>query len=104
MGGTAVIQAAGTVTPPVQAVVSVSGPSIYSPMDALLTTPTLTVPVFYSAGAGDTEFATDETALYNATAEQDKTLDIVPNDSNHGFALLGDILPQVEAFLQAHIH
>jgi dienelactone hydrolase len=104
MGGTAVIQAAGTVTPPVQAVVSVSGPSIYSPMDALLIVPTLAVPVFYSAGAEDTEFATDETDLYDATTEQAKTLDIVPNDSSHGFALLGDLLPQVEAFLLAHIH
>ncbi|HEY3868325.1 MAG TPA: alpha/beta fold hydrolase [Actinocrinis sp.] len=103
MGGTAVLQAAASVKPPVQAVVSLSGPSIYSPMDALLTAPTLAVPVFYSAGAQDTEFATDETDLYNATTEKDKTLDIVPNDSSHGFALLGDLLSQVEAFLQAHI-
>ena len=104
MGGTAVLQAAGSIKPAVQAVVSVSGPSIYSPMDALLTVPTLTVPVFYSAGAQDTEFATDETNLYNTTTEQDKTLDIVPNSSDHGFALLAGLMPQVEAFFKAHLH
>jgi hypothetical protein len=60
--------------------------------------------VFYSAGAKDIDFATDETSLYRATTEQDKTLDIVPNDPLHGFALLGGLLPQVEAFLRAHIH
>jgi dienelactone hydrolase len=103
MGGTAVLQAAPALTPPVQAVVSLSGPSIYSPMDALDFVPKLTVPVFYSAGAQDTEFASDETDLYNATTEKDKTLDIVPNDASHGFALLSDLLPKVEAFFQAHI-
>lgn len=104
MGGTAVLQAATELTPPVQAVVSLSGPSSYTPLDALATAPKLAVPVFYSAGAQDTEFATDETNLYKATTEHDKTLDIVPNNSSHGFALLGDLLPQVEAFLRAHIH
>jgi dienelactone hydrolase len=103
MGGTAVLQAAPALTPPVQAVVSLSGPSIYSPMDALDFVPKLAVPVFYSAGAQDTEFATDETDLYNATTEKDKTLDIVPHSDSHGFALLSDLLPKVEAFLQAHI-
>jgi dienelactone hydrolase len=104
MGGTAVLQVAAGLTPPVQAVVSLSGPGIYTPMDALTTAPKLAVPVFYSAGALDTEFATDETDLYNATTEKDKTLDIVPNDASHGFALLSSLLPKVEAFLQAHIH
>ena len=103
MGGTAVLQTAAELTPPVQAVVSVSGPATYDPMDALSTAPKLAVPVFYSAGANDTEFATDETDLYNATTEKDKTLDIVPNDASHGFALLSNLLPKVEAFLQAHI-
>lgn len=103
MGGTAVLQVAAELTPPVQAVVSISGPSTYTPMDALQTAPKLTVPVFYSAGAQDTEFATDETALYNATTEKDKTLDIVPDSASHGFALLGGLLPQVEAFFRAHL-
>lgn len=104
MGGTAVLQTAAELTPPVQAVASLSGPSSYAPMDALQTAPKLAVPVFYSAGAQDTEFATDETALYKATTEKDKTLDIVPNDNSHGFALLGGLMPKIEAFFLAHIH
>jgi dienelactone hydrolase len=104
MGGTAVLQAAADLTPHVQAVASLSGPSIYSPIDALLTAPKLAVPVFYSAGAQDTEFASDENDLYNATTEKDKTLDIVPDNALHGFALLRtDLLPKIEAFLRAHI-
>ena len=104
MGGTAVLQAAAGLTPPVQAVVSLSGPSTYAPMNALSTAPKLAVPVLYSAGAQDTEFAKDETNLYNATTEKDKTLDIVPKTNSHGLALLTDLLPKVEAFLQSHIH
>ena len=60
--------------------------------------------MFYSAGAQDIEFAKAETALYNATTEKDKTLDIVPNNAAHGFALLSGLLPQVQAFLRTHIH
>lgn len=103
MGGTAVLQAAAELTPPVQAVVSLSGPSTYAPMDALRTAPKLEVPVFYSAGAQDTVFARGETDLYNATTEKDKTLDIVPSNASHGFALLNVLLPQVETFLRTHI-
>jgi dienelactone hydrolase len=105
MGGTAVLQVAASLTPPVQAVVSVSGPSTYDPLNALTIAPKLKVPVFYSAGARDTEFATDEIALYKATTEKDKTLDIVSGSALHGFALLqASLLPKVEAFLQAHVH
>jgi dienelactone hydrolase len=103
MGGTAVLQAAAELAPPVQAVASLSGPSSYVGINALATAPRLAVPVFYSAGAQDTQFAADETALYRATAEQDKTLDIVPGSALHGFALLDGLLPKVEAFFQAHL-
>jgi dienelactone hydrolase len=98
-----VLQTAAELTPPVQAVVSLSGPSAYSPMDALTSAPKLKVPVFYSAGALDTDFATDETNLYKATTEKDKVLDIVPGDPSHGFDLLVDVKTQVEEFFRAHI-
>lgn len=103
MGGTAVLQAAAELTPPVQAVVSLSGPNTYGAMDAGVTAPKLAVPVFYSAGAQDTEFAKDETDLYNATTEKDKTLSITPDVASHGFALLSGLMPQVQAFLRARI-
>jgi dienelactone hydrolase len=104
MGGTAVLQTAVELKPPVQAVVSVSGPSAYSSMDALSAVPKLTVPVFYSAGALDTDFAFDETNLYHATTEKDKVLDIMPGDSSHGFDLLDALMPRVKAFFLEHIH
>jgi hypothetical protein len=104
MGGTAVLQTAVELKPPVQAVVSVSGPSAYSSMDALSAVPKLTVPVFYSAGALDTDFAFDETNLYHATTEKDKVLDIVPGEPSHGFDLLDALMPRVKAFFLEHIH
>lgn len=102
MGGTAVLVTAAQLQPPVQAVISVSGPAVYSPLDASATAPKLTVPVFYSAGAEDESFASDETAMYQATAEKDKVLDIVPNDGDHGFDLLGTLLDKINAFIRAH--
>jgi dienelactone hydrolase len=104
MGGTAVLLTAVEVKPPVQAVVSVSGPSAYSSMDALSAAPKLTVPVFYSAGELDTDFAFDETNLYHATTEKDKVLDIVSGDPSHGFDLLYALMPRVKAFFLEHIH
>lgn len=102
MGGTAVLIAAAQLEPPVQAVISVSGPAAYSPLDASVTAPKLTVPVFYSAGADDESFAADETMMYRATAEKDKVLDIVPGSSDHGFDLLGSLLEKVNVFIGAH--
>ena len=104
MGGTAVLQTAVELKPPVQAVVSVSGPSAYFAMDALSAVPKLTVPVFYSAGELDTDFAFDETNLYHATTEKDKVLDIVSGDPSHGFDLLDTLMPRVKAFFLEHIH
>lgn len=104
MGGTAVLLTAVELKPPVQAVVSVSGPSAYSSMDALSAVPKLTVPVFYSAGELDTDFAFDETNLFHATTEKDKVLDIVSGDPSHGFDLLYALMPRVKAFFLEHIH
>lgn len=102
MGGTAVLITAAQLQPPVQAVVSVSGPAAYPPLDASVTAPKLTVPVLYSAGADDEGFAADETTMYQATAEKDKALDIVPGSSDHGFDLLGVLLDKINAFIRAH--
>ena len=102
MGGTAVLVTAAQLQPPVQAVISVSGPASYTPLDASVTAPKLTVPVFYSAGADDESFASDETAMYRATAGKDKALDIVPDNSDHGFDLLGALLNKINAFIRAH--
>lgn len=102
MGGTTVLQTAAELQPPVQAVISVSGPESYYPLDASAAAAKLAVPVFYSAGAGDTGFAAAETNLYDATLEKDKVLDIVPGTDLHGFDLLGTLLTKVNAFIQSH--
>jgi dienelactone hydrolase len=102
MGGTSVLITAAQLQPPVQAVISVSGPATYSPLDASVTAPKLTVPVFYSAGADDESFASDETSMYQATPAKDKVLDIVPGNGDHGFDLLGALLEKVNAFIRAH--
>jgi hypothetical protein len=102
MGGTAVLITAAQLQPPVQAVISVSGPASYPPLDASVTAPKLTVPVFYSAGEDDESFAADEATMYRATAGKDKVLDIVPGSSDHGFDLIGVLMGKINAFIRAH--
>lgn len=103
MGGTTVLVTAAQLQPAVQAVISVSGPASYPPLDARATAPKLAVPVFYCAGADDESFATDETAMYQATVEKDKVLQIVPGSSDHGFDLLGALLDKINVFIRAHV-
>jgi dienelactone hydrolase len=102
MGGTAVLETAAQATLPVQAVISVSGPESYYPLDAFAAAPTLKVPVFYAAGSEDTGFASAATNLYEATAEKDKVLHIVQGDGDHGFDLIGVLLAPINAFIKSH--
>jgi dienelactone hydrolase len=102
MGGTAVLQTAAEEKPPVQAVISLSGPESYYPLDALSAAPKLTVPVFYSAGSEDTEFASAEQDLYQATLEKAKELHIVQGSPDHGFDLVGTLLEAINAFIKDH--
>jgi len=103
MGGTTVLQTAAEERPPVQAVISLSGPENFYPLDATAGAPKLTVPVFYSAGELDGSFAAAETNLYDATAEKDKVLNIVPGTDLHGFDLLSTLLDPINAFIRAHV-
>lgn len=102
MGGTAVLTAAGEVTPPVQAVVSLSGPAAYGVADAFSAVKKFQVPVAYFAGEQDTEFATDAQKMYDATAETDKTIDLLKDDDNHGVDLWPQVKDQVFAFVTKH--
>ncbi|GGN86702.1 hypothetical protein GCM10011579_078790 [Streptomyces albiflavescens] len=58
-GGTASLVAASKIEPAVAAVVSLSGPGLYSDMDATKAVPDLTMPVYFLAAAGDGQFAQD---------------------------------------------
>jgi pimeloyl-ACP methyl ester carboxylesterase len=92
MGGIATLIAAANIRPAVVGVVSLSAPATYQGMDALRTAPRLTVPVLYAAGRDEPvvagyDFAGSAQKLYDATASEDKRLELVPSDL-HGIALL----------------
>jgi pimeloyl-ACP methyl ester carboxylesterase len=106
MGGTAVLVAGANIRPPVDGVISLSGPSSFDGADAGSAVPRLRVPVLYLAAADDTGggFASDARALYAATPSADKTLEIL-SGSDHGVALVdhpGKARQLVEAFLAGH--
>ncbi|MDX3214701.1 hypothetical protein PV318_03955 [Streptomyces sp. ME02-6991-2B] len=87
-GGTAVLEGAASVEPPVDAVVSLSAPEAYGTMDAISAVPRLTVPVLYMAAAGDTQFADAAKALNKATKKApENRLDIV-DGPQHGVGML----------------
>ncbi|MFE0627258.1 alpha/beta hydrolase family protein [Streptomyces sp. NPDC058864] len=88
-GGTAVLEGAASVDPPVDAVVSLSAPETYGTMDAGSAVPRLTVPVLYMAAAGDTGFAESTEALSRATKKApENRLEIVAGPQ-HGVGMLG---------------
>lgn len=103
-GGTAVLSAAGVITPKVDAVVSLSAPATYGGMDASSVVPTLTMPVLYMAADLDSSFADSTRQLSRATtraAEDD--LDIVQGAA-HGVGMLSDETnyARLKAFLRKY--
>jgi pimeloyl-ACP methyl ester carboxylesterase len=103
MGGTAVLAAAVNVRPPVDGVVSLSGPAVFSGIDALKLAPRLTVPALYVVGERDSDFAPDARRLYDATASTDKALRVLPVGL-HGVELVRsnrDARAIVEGFIRA---
>lgn len=88
-GGTAVLEGAASVDPPVDAVVALSAPETYGTMDASAAVSRLTAPVLYMAAAGDTEFADSTKALSKATKKAaENRLEIV-GGPQHGVGMLG---------------
>jgi pimeloyl-ACP methyl ester carboxylesterase len=102
MGGSAVLAAAGEITPPVQGVVSLSGPASYGPADAITAAKTFQVPVSYFAGGQDSRFASDAQKLYDATGEKDKALKILADSQSHGVELWPQVRDDVLAFIAKH--
>ncbi|MEV0090344.1 hypothetical protein [Streptomyces sp. NPDC050738] len=101
-GGTAVVEAATVLKPKPDAVVSLSGPTLYGDMDAAKAAPRLTSPVLYMAGEGDTEFAQAAQELHKASkkAPENKLYDL-KGVSQHGVSLLDD--PKNWATVQAFL-
>jgi pimeloyl-ACP methyl ester carboxylesterase len=104
MGGTAVLAAAAEVTPPVSAVVSLSGPRDFDGVDALAAVPRLGMPVLFVAGSEDSPFANDARAMYAATTAPGRQL-LVVQSGGHGIELMNTVVTSVlEKFIRAHVH
>ena len=91
MGGIASLTAGTSVKPPVDGVVSVSGPARFMGMDAVASASRLRVPVLYLAATGDDnagyDFSEDAEAMFAKTAAADKRLELLPGAA-HGVGLI----------------
>jgi pimeloyl-ACP methyl ester carboxylesterase len=85
------------------AVVSLSAPASYGPLNALPAVARLRAPTFFAASENNDPFVGDARALYAASVAPDKRLEILPGAA-HGSAMLGDpaFRAQVEAFIASH--
>jgi dienelactone hydrolase len=85
------------------AVVSLSAPASFGPLNALQAVARLRTPTFFGASENDDPFVGDARALYAASESTDKRLDILPGGA-HGSAMLEDpgFRARVEAFIAAH--
>lgn len=86
LGGSAVLAAGANVQPQVDGVVSVSGAADLA--NAIESVPRLHARVLFLAGKYDVGFADDAQRLYDATASDDKTLEILLR-GEHGTQLVG---------------
>lgn len=105
IGGNAAIVAAANTRPPVDGVVSLSGPATFR-LDAISGAKHLEVPVLYLAGTIDQGgiYRQDAQTLYDATAAADKALEFVPS-AEHGVQLVshpGKARDLVESFIRLH--
>jgi pimeloyl-ACP methyl ester carboxylesterase len=96
LGGIAAIIAAPTLRPPVQGVVSVSGPAaIEGELDARPVVPRLRIPTLYIAAEQDQngpyDFAAEARELHDTTGTSEKRLELVPG-TLHGTFLVDDSL------------
>ena len=100
MGGYGVLAAALTITPPVNAVVSLSAPDVWDdPSGKALDISALTVPTQLWAARLDSGFA--EAAKRFASQDPDAALFLRPG-SDHGVDLFPAAFPTIRPFLAAH--
>jgi dienelactone hydrolase len=100
MGGTAVLVAASEITPPVDGVVSLSGPTYFRGMNAVRAVRRSRVPVRFLVARGERRFAPDATYLMRAAAAKDKAIMRVAN-GGHGSSML--TVPAAKAFVLAFL-
>jgi hypothetical protein len=101
-GGTLVLAAAAAAQPPVDGVVSLSGPENYQGSTAIDVMGHFSTPVLFIAGDNDGEFTDAAKAMYAACAEKDKKLILKPTGA-HGSALVDQpIFATIQDFFTAH--
>jgi alpha-beta hydrolase superfamily lysophospholipase len=85
------------------AVVSLSAPASFGPLNALPAVARLRTPTFFAASENNDPFVGDARALYAASVAPDKRLEILPGAA-HGSAMLSDpaFRARVEAFIASH--
>ena len=87
MGGTAAVVAGAALRPAPAGVISVSGASEFSSLDAVSAARKLRAPALFVAGKDDIGFADDATAMYGASASAAKRL-LLADSGLHGTGLL----------------
>jgi dienelactone hydrolase len=87
MGGTAALVAASEITPPVDGVVSLSGPTSFRGLNAVQAVRRSRVPVRFLVTRGERRFAADATYLMRAAVAKDKAILRVGN-GGHGSSML----------------
>ena len=96
LGGIAAVVAAPRLRPPVQGVVSVSGPaSIEGQLDARAVVPRLRVPTLYIAAEQDQsppyDFAAEARELHDTTGTTEKRLELAPGSLHGTFLVNGSL-------------
>jgi dienelactone hydrolase len=102
-GATAALIGSASLASAPAAVVSLSAPASYGPLNALQAVRRLQAPVFFAASEDDEPFVSDARALYAASASPDRRLDILPGGL-HGSGMLQvtAFRGRVEDFIAAH--
>ena len=100
MGGTAVLVAASRITPPVDGVVSLSGPTFFRGLNAVQAVRRSHVPVRFAVDRLDRRFAGNATYLMKAAAAKDKAI-LRLSGAGHGSAILS--VPAGRAFVLAFL-
>lgn len=96
MGGTAVLVAASRIRPPVEGVVSLSGPTFFRGLNAVQAVRRSHVPVRFVVSRGERRFAPDASYLMRAAAAKDKAI-LRVTGGGHGSSILG--VPAAKQFV-----
>jgi pimeloyl-ACP methyl ester carboxylesterase len=100
MGGTAVLVASSRIRPPVDGVVSLSGPTYFRGLNAVQAVRRSRIPVRFLVSRGDGRFAGDATYLMRAAAAKDKAI-LRVSRGGHGSAML--TVSSAKAFVLAFL-